>query len=38
MQALQLGEIDAVAVEPETPAGERHQEARRDHAPAEIAG
>ncbi len=37
VQALQFGEIDAVAVKPEAPAGERHQEARNDHAPAEIA-
>ena len=37
MQARQLGEIDAVAIEPEPPDRQRHQEAGDDDAPAEIA-
>ena len=37
VQPRQFGEIDAVAVEPEAPARERHQEARDNHAPAEVA-
>jgi hypothetical protein len=37
VQPVELGEIDAVAVEPEAPAAHRGEKARDDHAPAGIA-
>jgi hypothetical protein len=37
VQAMQLGEIDAMTVEPEAPREDRDDEARGDHAPAGVA-